>query len=137
MSGYYNPNQHIPPQYYNVNPNVVPNPNIHTIPSMMASDGSIPHGMPVPESPVYGIPTGPFVPYGEPQIQQAYMDQYEDVAGTLGAGQTANSRMRRRAAPGDHVKHRRTRSGCYTCRNRRVKVLPSTFTGHHLDGLLI
>lgn len=34
-----------------------------------------------------------------------------------------NSRSRRKSAPGiDHVKHRRTRSGCYTCRSRRVKV---------------
>ena len=32
-------------------------------------------------------------------------------------------RMRRRTQAGaDHVKHRRTRSGCYTCRSRRVKV---------------
>ncbi|KFX91784.1 hypothetical protein V490_05725 [Pseudogymnoascus sp. VKM F-3557] len=31
-------------------------------------------------------------------------------------------RHQRRPAPGpDHVKHRRTRSGCFTCRNRRVK----------------
>jgi len=32
-------------------------------------------------------------------------------------------KSRRRSAPGlDHIKHRRTRSGCYTCRSRRVKV---------------
>ncbi|TKA80129.1 hypothetical protein B0A55_03319 [Friedmanniomyces simplex] len=31
-------------------------------------------------------------------------------------------RQRRRQTPGsEHVKHRRTRSGCYTCRQRRVK----------------
>lgn len=31
-------------------------------------------------------------------------------------------RPRRRKEPGpDHIKHRRTRSGCYTCRSRRVK----------------
>ncbi|KAL2267633.1 hypothetical protein VTJ83DRAFT_4910 [Remersonia thermophila] len=31
-------------------------------------------------------------------------------------------RSRRKSAPGlDHIKHRRTRSGCYTCRSRRVK----------------
>ncbi len=29
---------------------------------------------------------------------------------------------RRRRPSGDHVKHRRTRNGCYTCRSRRVKV---------------
>lgn len=34
-------------------------------------------------------------------------------------------RSRRKSAPGlDHIKHRRTRSGCYTCRSRRVKVWP-------------
>jgi hypothetical protein len=33
------------------------------------------------------------------------------------------SRYRRKSAQGsEHVKHRRTRSGCYTCRSRRVKV---------------
>lgn len=31
---------------------------------------------------------------------------------------------RRKSSQGtEHVKHRRTRSGCYTCRSRRVKVL--------------
>lgn len=35
----------------------------------------------------------------------------------------APQRSRRRQPPGsEHVKHRRTRSGCYTCRQRRVKV---------------
>lgn len=34
-----------------------------------------------------------------------------------------SSRSRKKSIPGmDHVKHRRTRSGCYTCRSRRVKV---------------
>jgi len=34
-----------------------------------------------------------------------------------------SQRSRRKSAPGlDHIKHRRTRSGCYTCRSRRVKV---------------
>ncbi|KAI1165094.1 hypothetical protein F5B18DRAFT_670218 [Nemania serpens] len=33
------------------------------------------------------------------------------------------NRNKKKSAPGiDHVKHRRTRSGCYTCRSRRVKV---------------
>ncbi|KAJ8132814.1 hypothetical protein O1611_g809 [Lasiodiplodia mahajangana] len=33
-----------------------------------------------------------------------------------------SSRSKKKSAPGiDHVKHRRTRSGCYTCRGRRVK----------------
>ncbi|KAG6366185.1 hypothetical protein INS49_000361 [Diaporthe citri] len=33
-----------------------------------------------------------------------------------------SQRNRRKSAPGaDHIKHRRTRSGCFTCRSRRVK----------------
>lgn len=120
MSGYYPPNHHIPPQYYNVNPNVVQNPNIPPVPSMMGPDGSIPHGMPE-STPYHGMPV-PFVQYGEPQIQQAYMDQYEDVPGNVASAQAGQARMRRRTAPGDNVKHRRTRSGCFTCRQRRVKV---------------
>lgn len=119
MSGYYPPNQQYPHQYYNVNPNAVPNPNVPNMP-MMAPDGSMAHGVPDP-SMYHGMP-GSFVQFGEPQIQQAYMDQYEDVSGAMGAAQGGNPRMRRRSAPGDHVKHRRTRSGCFTCRQRRVKV---------------
>lgn len=35
-----------------------------------------------------------------------------------------SQRSRRKSAPVlDHIKHRRTRSGCYTCRSRRVKVI--------------
>ncbi|KAI1638128.1 fungal-specific transcription factor domain-containing protein [Biscogniauxia mediterranea] len=35
---------------------------------------------------------------------------------------TQGNRNRKKSAPGmEHVKHRRTRSGCYTCRSRRVK----------------
>ena len=34
---------------------------------------------------------------------------------------SAKTRLRNPPAQ-DHVKHRRTRSGCYTCRERRVKV---------------
>ncbi|KAF3767367.1 hypothetical protein M406DRAFT_252114 [Cryphonectria parasitica EP155] len=35
---------------------------------------------------------------------------------------SSSSRHRRKSAPTpDHIKHRRTRSGCFTCRSRRVK----------------
>ncbi|KAI0594954.1 fungal-specific transcription factor domain-containing protein [Biscogniauxia sp. FL1348] len=38
------------------------------------------------------------------------------------APKTQGNRNRKKSAPGmEHVKHRRTRSGCYTCRSRRVK----------------
>lgn len=37
-----------------------------------------------------------------------------------------SNRNRRKSSQGpDHTKHRRTRSGCYTCRSRRVKVIHS------------
>ncbi len=39
-----------------------------------------------------------------------------------GPSEPSAVRVRRRAQPNDEVKHRRTRSGCFTCRNRRVKV---------------
>lgn len=120
MSGYYPPNPNAPPQYYNSNHNVVPNPNVANGPPMMQPDGSYAHG--IPESPVYhGLP-GPFVSYPDPQMQQQYMGQYEDVPGAMDSAQGGNARVRRRPGPGDQVKHRRTRSGCYTCRQRRVKV---------------
>ncbi|CAJ2513614.1 Uu.00g017330.m01.CDS01 [Anthostomella pinea] len=38
------------------------------------------------------------------------------------APKTQGNRSRKKSTPGmDHVKHRRTRSGCFTCRSRRVK----------------
>jgi len=51
--------------------------------------------------------------------------QYSDLDD---AGQASNStqgasKSKRRPVHGpDHIKHRRTRSGCFTCRQRRVKV---------------
>jgi len=40
-----------------------------------------------------------------------------------------SQRSRRKSQPGlEHIKHRRTRSGCYTCRSRRVKVRSSLKT---------
>ncbi|KAJ4291623.1 hypothetical protein N0V90_009518 [Kalmusia sp. IMI 367209] len=119
MSGYYPPNSNIPPQYYSVNPNVIPNPNLPNVPTMIAPDGSYTHG--VPESPVYHTMPGPFAPYQEPHMQQTYMGQYQDISGSMDASQDQNARARRRPGPGEHVKHRRTRSGCFTCRQRRVK----------------
>lgn len=41
--------------------------------------------------------------------------------------QSSSQRSRRKSTSGglDTVKHRRTRSGCFMCRSRRVKVCPS------------
>jgi len=47
-----------------------------------------------------------------------YEDQNRTLSPTIGA-----TRIRKRTgASGESQKFRRTRSGCYTCRNRRVKV---------------
>lgn len=50
--------------------------------------------------------------------------QFEEIApGSFIPNTHGPSRQRRRPPLGsEHVKHRRTRSGCYTCRQRRVKV---------------
>ncbi|KAH7121191.1 hypothetical protein B0J11DRAFT_551654 [Dendryphion nanum] len=122
MSGFYNPNHHIPPQYYNVNPNqnhnALPNPNMpHGLPVML-QEHPAPPGIPPQGGPIYH--QMPYVQYEDSSFQQ-HLDQYEDVSGGMGAAQGGNPRARRRTAPGEHVKHRRTRSGCYTCRQRRVK----------------
>ena len=48
---------------------------------------------------------------------------FEQDGGGLVQEPKGAPRIRRRvASSGDLVKHRRTRSGCYTCRSRRVKV---------------
>jgi hypothetical protein len=50
---------------------------------------------------------------------------FDDVNHPLLSAQ-GSARVRRRVgSAGEHVKFRRTRSGCYTCRNRRVKVCES------------
>lgn len=59
-------------------------------------------------------------------ISQENINSYSDVEdpGRLGGPMQGGSRggKRRSVTGADHVKHRRTRSGCYTCRQRRVKV---------------
>lgn len=67
-------------------------------------------------------PNGNFVP----RFDQAPLTTFF-VGSEGGANMTPNSkpsRVRRKSAPGSEtVKHRRTRSGCFTCRTRRVKVI--------------
>ncbi|KAF2731651.1 hypothetical protein EJ04DRAFT_363804 [Polyplosphaeria fusca] len=119
MSGYYPPNHQFPQQFYNVNPNAVPDPNLTNVSPLMPPDVPMPHGL--HEGAMYQPMPGSFVSYGEPHMQQPYMGPFEDGPPSIEPTQAAGGRMRRRPAPGDHVKHRRTRSGCFTCRNRRVK----------------
>lgn len=130
MSGYYPPPGHsIPPQYYNIDHNSIPNNNngnnnnnnnnVQHAPQTMIGHGSYPMAM--PDNPFQPGAPGPFVQY-ENIGQPSYPDQYDDASGPIGSVHAANSRARRRPAPGEQVKHRRTRSGCFTCRQRRVKV---------------
>ncbi|KAL8935439.1 MAG: hypothetical protein Q9216_005421 [Gyalolechia sp. 2 TL-2023] len=72
--------------------------------------------------------TGPGYPSNETAFTNPSMDlplnaaPWPDLADTVqqSAPQTA-TRPSRAASGGEHTKHRRTRSGCFTCRQRRVK----------------
>jgi hypothetical protein len=63
----------------------------------------------------------------EPQ-QLSSASSYADLNYLFGVQDTTMiapkpNRSRRKSSQGsEHAKHRRTRSGCYTCRSRRVKV---------------
>lgn len=121
MSGYYIPGGNVPFQHYSVNANAVPDPNTRNgAPLPRIPDTSYTPGL--QENPFQPGVSGPFVQYTEQNIQSRYNEIYEDISGPLGSTQGSNSRVRRRALPGEQVKHRRTRSGCFTCRQRRVKV---------------
>ncbi|RYP80966.1 hypothetical protein DL770_006042 [Monosporascus sp. CRB-9-2] len=73
-------------------------------------------------------PLTPTVPHGDadpqmpPRLQSlGYFTGFPDPI-LFQPSKTQSSRGRKKSVPGmDHVKHRRTRSGCYTCRSRRVK----------------
>lgn len=62
-------------------------------------------------------------------LNSGFMD-YEDVNRPMLAAQNSTRVRRRVGSSGEHVKFRRTRSGCYTCRNRRVKVWLSVLSSH-------
>jgi len=51
----------------------------------------------------------------------ANFPEFEGAAGMMLPAQGSVRGRRRMGSLNEHVKHRRTRSGCYTCRNRRVK----------------
>ena len=92
-------------------------------------------------------PYGVYNPYGQPSMIApesmqprlhhlqtmsneslgGYRSEFDDITGSMlpphAPAQQPSARSRRRATLGaDHIKHRRTRSGCFTCRQRRVKV---------------
>ncbi|KAK8090819.1 hypothetical protein PG994_000324 [Apiospora phragmitis] len=71
------------------------------------------------------IPTMPMASSGGPMASSyqnlGYFTGFPDPI-MFQAPKPPSSRGRKKSTPGlEHVKHRRTRSGCYTCRNRRVK----------------
>lgn len=123
MSGYYPPGNNVPLQYYTVHQHAPPNPNPHSgapLPRMIPDPNYGPPG--IPENPFQPGITGSFVQYIEPHMHSEYGDMYDDVSAPPGSAQAGSARVRQRGMSGDHVKHRRTRSGCFTCRQRRVKV---------------
>lgn len=100
--------------------------------------GYYPNGQPVipPEG---TMPEGIMMPdgyaprlYQLQTISQENLNSYSDIEdpNRSAVPQQGGSRggKRRSVTGADHVKHRRTRSGCYTCRQRRVKVSLSDVT---------
>lgn len=69
------------------------------------------------------IHNGP-MPHLPPYVSESLSTgiRFQDPTHPLASAQGGSRNRRRVAASGEHVKFRRTRSGCYTCRNRRVKV---------------
>jgi hypothetical protein len=71
-----------------------------------------------PAMPLAGVPPNPYQSLG-------YFTGFPEP---IMFNAPKSQRSRRKSAPGlDHIKHRRTRSGCYTCRSRRVKVFAAFF----------
>ncbi|KAF2275660.1 uncharacterized protein EI97DRAFT_378796 [Westerdykella ornata] len=124
MSEYYHSNQFIPPEYYSVDPAAVPNPSYPHGPPLVPPETSFAHQQ-MPGNPLYHGMPGPFPQFSQHPFPHTYPDQYADIPGPgFESQQGGNARARRRSSGPEHaagVKHRRTRSGCFTCRQRRVK----------------
>lgn len=97
----------------------------HYLPGSSGSGGEI---SPVSQD---SHPYGPGTPLSLTASDQSMASPYESLGYFTGfpdpimfqPPKPQSSRNRRKSSTGiDHVKHRRTRSGCYTCRSRRVKV---------------
>ncbi|MCJ1284509.1 hypothetical protein MMC26_003842 [Xylographa opegraphella] len=88
--------------------------------------GYYPSNVPLPTGddipPPHFYNTLPLLP-DPPNLSTANLARWFDLDSNNSATVPRSAaRSRRRIPPGaDHVKHRRTRSGCYTCRSRRVK----------------
>ncbi|KAK0629883.1 hypothetical protein B0T17DRAFT_202301 [Bombardia bombarda] len=94
----------------------------HHFLSSMAGVGNQPHtNQPDGSSPMSQHST---MPLGGPPMPSAYqsLGYFTGFPEPIMFNAPKAQRSRRKSAPGlDHIKHRRTRSGCYTCRSRRVK----------------
>ncbi|RYP54821.1 hypothetical protein DL768_000385 [Monosporascus sp. mg162] len=102
MSDYYY--QYLPFAGDNRDPQELDPQDAHNQPLTPAA----PHGDADPQMPPRFQSLGYFTGFPDPIVFQP--------------SKTQSSRGRKKSVPGvDHVKHRRTRSGCYTCRSRRVK----------------
>ncbi|RYP41759.1 hypothetical protein DL767_000775 [Monosporascus sp. MG133] len=102
MSDYYH--QYLPFAGDNRDPQELDPQDAHNQPLTPAA----PHGDADPQMPPRFQSLGYFTGFPDPILFQPSKAQ--------------SSRGRKKSVPGmDHVKHRRTRSGCYTCRSRRVK----------------
>lgn len=107
----------------------------HYYPMNPMGAGYYPNGQPI--APPEGMmPEGVMMPdgyvprlYQLPTISQENLNSYSDVEdpsrGSISQQGGSRGGKRRSVTGADHVKHRRTRSGCFTCRQRRVKVRPT------------
>ncbi|KAK0722226.1 hypothetical protein B0T26DRAFT_749650 [Lasiosphaeria miniovina] len=94
----------------------------HHFLSSMAGVGGHPNANQLDGS--QSIPPPPVVPMGGSQLSNPYqsLGYFTGFPDPVMFNAPKSQRSRRKSAPGlDHIKHRRTRSGCYTCRSRRVK----------------
>jgi hypothetical protein len=96
--------------------------------SMSGAEGYLPTS---PDEMNQALMPGVALPMSTPPIHSPYPSNLGYFAAyaeptIINAPKASKSRRRSAANQGgansDQVKHRRTRSGCYTCRSRRVKV---------------
>jgi hypothetical protein len=98
--------------------------NLNFLPPYYSLDAN---GQPVVQPNTYQLQTGAAANFSQSDdgLTSPFID-YEDQARNMSSSGSASRARRRTGAAGEHVKFRRTRSGCYTCRNRRVKVRYAT-----------
>ena len=90
----------------------------HQDPAQRSKTGSFPHAV-VGENPLDELSQSQQLSSASSYTDLNYLFGVQDQ--TMIAPKS--NRNRRKSSQGaEHTKHRRTRSGCYTCRSRRVKV---------------